>query len=99
MKVRASSGHSTSSNVHMCPTWSAQSFQEVTHLGFGFCDVNVVLFVVVVEADAVPPSEAGEAAQGHLQHRLGVADVQEILAYTDKSLSSLLIKGPMVQSL
>lgn len=44
-------------------------------LGLGLCDVNVVLLIVIMEADAVAAREAGEAAQRHLQHSLGVADI------------------------
>ena len=42
-------------------------------------NVDVIALVVVVQADAVAARQAGEAAQRRLQHRLGVADVQEVL--------------------
>ena len=52
------------------------------YLGLGFDDVNVIALIVVVQADAVALGEAGVAAQRCLQHRLWVADVEEVLART-----------------
>ena len=53
----------------------SENLETPFHLGLRFYDVDVVLLVVVVQADAISTCEAGEAAQGHLQHCLGVADV------------------------
>ena len=50
-----------------------------THIRPGLDDVDVVLLVVVVEADAVALCQATEAAQRGLQHCLGITDVQEVL--------------------
>ena len=39
-----------------------------------------------MQADAVPPREAGEAPQRHLQHCFWIADVQEILRRVQEAL-------------
>ena len=62
------------------------SERQKQYLRLCLCDVDVVLLIVVVQADAISPRKAGEAPQRHLQHCFGIADVQEILRRVQETL-------------
>ena len=63
-----------------------QTERQKHYLRLCLCDVNVVLLIVVVQADAISSREAGEAPQRHLQHCFWIANVQEILRGVQKTL-------------